>query len=63
MSSFLEREHYSFIYKIKTYEPFVVRKLYSNGARDGNRTRILGLGSPCSTTKLHMHTKIISLII
>ena len=30
------------------------------GARDGNRTRILGLGSPHSTTELHMHNKIIS---
>ncbi len=43
MSSFLEREHYSFIYKIKTYEPFVVRKLYSNGAGDENRTHVVSL--------------------
>ena len=38
MSSFLEREHLSFIYKIKTYELFTVRKLYSNGAIGQNRT-------------------------
>jgi len=34
MSSFLEREHRSYIilYKIKTHKPFTVRKLFSNGA-------------------------------
>lgn len=29
--------------------------LYAFGAGDGNRTRLLALGRPCSTDELHLH--------
>ena len=53
----LPRKRTLLLYKIKTYEPFIARKLFSNGADGGNRTRNLSLGSWYFTTKLHPHKR------
>ena len=40
---------------VKNPSTFTRVRINSYGADNGNRTRILGLGSPCSTTKLYLH--------
>lgn len=55
---FLLRKRTLLLYKIKTYEPLQVRKLYSNGATDQNRTGILALARPHTnrcTTAAYLH--------
>ena len=57
MSSFLEREHLCF-YKIKTYETILVRKLFSIGAGDENRTRLSSLEGTHTTDVLHPQAQV-----